>query len=186
MTNITILVIALALSMDSFAVALVCGLKSERLDLRLVVKVAATFAIFQAVMPAIGWLLAFHFSEMIADYDHWIAFLMLSVLGGKMIWSGVKESETAIGDPHRWRTLFTLAFATSIDALAVGLSFALLQVSILKPLMVIFAMTFICTITGLFIGHFFGRCFSRYANILGGLILVAIGVNILLTHLGLI
>ena len=180
-----IIIMALALSMDSFAVSLTSGAGMPRFTVGRVLKMAIVFALFQGAMPVIGYFLGETFRTIIADYDHWIAFIVLVVLGGKMLYESLHKGkeEKVEADPSRWRRTIALAIATSIDALAVGISFSFLQVDIILAVSIIALVTMLVSIGGLCIGRFVGARFSRYAETGGGVILLLLGVKILLQHL---
>lgn len=181
MDFLTLLLISFGLAMDAFAVSVSCGICGRPRHWRLPVRVGLYFGGFQALMPVLGWLAGMRFRGLIASVDHWVAFGLLALIGLKMI----HESFT-IGakrfDPRKHRILLTLAVATSIDALAVGLSFALLDGGILVPALVIGSVTFCVSCLGVMIGDRVGTVFEKAAEITGGLILVGIGLKILLEH----
>ena len=177
--------LAIGLSMDAFAVAISKGLTMAKTTLKKALIVGLYFGIFQAGMPLIGYAVASQFAEMIVAVDHWIAFGLLSFLGGKMIVGGLKkeapsEKETSLGP----KEMLPLAVATSIDALAVGVSFAFLHVDVLPAVLFIGITTFTLSAAGVKIGSLFGARFKSKAELAGGIILVLIGLNILLDHLG--
>lgn len=183
---VELLMIAVGLSMDAFAVALCKGLAMKRVSWRQVALIALFFGGFQALMPLLGWLLGQQWEQYIVAYDHWIAFALLGFIGGKMIWEALQggdESDPA-GDVLRIRELFLLAVATSIDALAVGITFAFLRVNILSSVLLIGATTFVISAAGVIAGKQFGPFLKKKAEIGGGIVLVLIGVKILLEHLG--
>jgi putative Mn2+ efflux pump MntP len=183
---LTLFLIALGVSADAFAVALGKGLHVRTLAGRDAISIALSFGVFQALMPLIGYLLATSFRDHITEWDHWIAFALLSLIGGKMLWEaigpGADDEEDAEG--VGLRELLVLSFATSIDALAVGISFAFLDVSIVPASVLIGVVTAAVSLLGVSIGHRAGLTFRRPAEIAGGLILIAIGVRVLLDHLG--
>lgn len=184
-----LLLIGVGLSMDAFAVAVCQGLCMPRLNLRFAVVIALFFGGFQALMPFAGWLLGAQFAGYIQQFDHWIAFLLLALIGGKMLWEsmfGEEEEETACtaGVVLDYRQLFLMAVATSIDALAVGVTFAFFDVQILPAITIIGCTTFCISLAGVVIGAFFGGRLHRWAEMAGGGILVLLGVKILLEHLG--
>ena len=172
--------------MDCFAVSIVCGLVMKRFQFWPMLRIALMFGLFQAAMPCIGWLLGTQFYDYICRFDHWIAFGILGFLGGKMIWDDLKpasaDNEASV-DPYRWRVVTTLAVATSIDALAVGLSFSLLDIDLWYSVSIIGLTSFVLPWIGMVLAMVFGRRLRLKANLAGGLILVAIGVKILLEHL---
>lgn len=174
--------------MDAFAVSLCQGLSMRRLNLKHGAIIAAFFGGFQALMPLLGWLLAKQFAHYIDNYDHWIAFALLVFIGGKMIVEALKVDEEDCGCPEEkldLKELFMLAIATSIDALAVGISFAFLRVDILPSVALIGATTFLLSFIGVALGNRFGNRYKNKAEIVGGVVLILIGVKILLQHLGL-
>lgn len=182
-----LLLIAVGLSMDAFAVAVCKGLAMPKLQIRNAVIIAFFFGGFQAFMPWLGWLLGSRFQEYIVDFDHWIAFCLLAFIGGQMIWESRKEKREVMEqeDALRLRQLFLLAVATSIDALAVGITFALLPgTNIGMSVLLIGMTTFLLSIAGVFVGFCFGSRYEKKAQIAGGMILIVLGIKILLEHLG--
>ncbi len=178
--------VGVGLSMDAFAVSICKGLSMKRMRWRQGLVVAVFFGGFQALMPAIGWALGRQFERYITTIDHWIAFLLLGYIGGKMIWDAFHEEDSSCPSSFDLKELFMLAIATSIDALAVGITFAFLQVSIGPAVALIGCTTFTLSLGGVWIGHRFGsRCKSK-ATLIGGVILCLIGLKILLEHLGLL
>lgn len=177
-----IILIALGLSMDAFAVSVASGLAQPRSCLVHALRLGLVFGIFQALMPALGWLGGTGFRDLLAPVDHWIAFGLLMLIGLHMILAPEKESRSS-SPVIRPARLLLLGVATSIDALAAGLTFALLDVEILIPITIIGAVTFITSFAGVYLGRRVGDLFARRAEILGGLILIAIGVRILAQHL---
>lgn len=184
MSPLTVILIALGLSLDAFAVSVASGIVIRRDRVRHACKVALFFGGFQALMPAIGWLAGLGLRNFISGIDHWIAFGLLVFIGSKMIVEsrGLDRAEKG-GCPTDTPVLFMLAIATSLDALAVGLSFSLLQVSIVMPVLVIGAITFAVSFGGFLAGSRFGHLLERKIELLGGLILIGIGVKILIEHL---
>jgi putative Mn2+ efflux pump MntP len=188
MPVLTLLAIALALAMDAFAVSLSTGICQCRIRPVQVLRMAAAFGLFQFLMPLAGWLLGLTFRAYIESFDHWVAFGLLALVGGKMIWEGLAGGGDAeVCEPKdntQGLRLLLLAVATSIDALAVGLSFAVLNEPILHASLVIGAVCFVLTVVGLKLGCLVGRVavISRYAEVLGGVVLVFIGLRILAEH----
>lgn len=177
----TIILIALGLSMDSLAVCISGGIFMKKFCIRKSLKMALVMGGFQGGMTLLGWALGVKFSSYISDFDHWIAFLILTYLGGKMIYESfhaASSSFTSLSD----RTLLTLGVATSIDALAVGISFAFLKTTIVVPALLIAFITFILSLSGVCCGFHFGKIKSINVEFLGGLILIAIGTKILIEH----
>jgi manganese efflux pump family protein len=189
----TIIIIALGLSMDAFAVSVTNGIAIKNIKMKDILKMGIVFGGFQAVMPLAGWLIGFRLSEFITRYDHWIAFILLGSLGAKMIYDAIKERKKHVekNDGNRDiesnaldnKVLILLAVATSIDALAVGISMAFLKVSILKAVFIIGIVTFIMSVTGANTGKRFGHIFQHKAKIIGGIILIIIGIRIFMEHL---
>jgi putative Mn2+ efflux pump MntP len=181
---ISILVIAIGLSADCFAVAFSGCISMKSVSRKQIVIASLSFGIFQALMPVIGWLAGQTVVDLIADYDHWLAFGLLAFIGGKMIWESFrKEEKECKTDITKWSTLLTLSLATSIDALAVGLSFAFLDVNIALASGVIGITAFLLSVTGFLLGRKAGKVLGKRAELLGGLILIAIGLRILLSHI---
>ena len=184
-----LLLIGVGLSMDAFAVAVCQGLCMPKLNLRHGLVIALFFGGFQALMPLAGWLLGAQFAESIQHLDHWIAFVLLAFIGGKMVWEALfsREEETvacAADAALDYKQLLMMAVATSIDALAVGVTFAFLDVPIVPAITVIGCTTFCISLAGVFIGVFFGGRLQKWAELAGGVILVLLGCKILLEHLG--
>ncbi len=181
---LNILGIAIGLAMDAFAVSIATGLTLDRVTPRHTFRIAFHFGLFQFLMPIIGWFAGRELSQYIVNYDHWIAFVILSFIGGKMFWEASSDDEDKmLKDPTRGWTLITLSVATSLDALAVGVSMALLNVSVWTPSLVIGLVTAsLCTL-GILFGSKLGSRWSHWAEILGGAALVCIGLKILLDHL---
>jgi len=184
-----LIVLAVGLSMDAFAVAVCRGLNMPRINYRQAGLIALFFGGFQALMPLLGWLLGAQFQAYITSYDHWIAFGLLVFIGAKMLFEALKGGDEQTGAKVllTLRALFMLAVATSIDALAVGVTLALLpEVRVVPSALLIGAVTFALSFAGVLIGHRFGDWFERKAEIAGGIILVLIGLKILLEHLGVV
>ncbi len=182
----SILLIAIGLSMDAFAVAICEGLKMRKIDYGKTLVIGLFFGGFQALMPLIGYFLGSRFQKHIVSFDHWIAFLLLAVIGGKMIYDSFHtEDDSKVGSGIS--ELFVLAVATSIDALAVGIAFAMLSdINIYYSIAVIGLSTFILSAIGVIIGNKFGAVYRNKAEFTGGLILILLGLKILLEHLGII
>ena len=180
-----LLLIAVGLSMDAFAVSVCKGLSVKELKGRHVLLVGLYFGGFQALMPVIGWLLGYRFESLITEIDHWIAFVLLALIGGNMIRESFSEDEE-LNDDFGVKTMLLLAFATSIDALAVGITFAFLSVKILPAAGTIGLTTFLLSGVGVLIGRAFGARWKSGAERVGGLILILIGLKILLEHLGIL
>jgi putative Mn2+ efflux pump MntP len=185
MSLLAVFAIAVGLAMDAFAVSLGIGLKQCQVSTRTTVRLAWHFGLFQFFMPIVGWLAGLTFARWITSVDHWIAFGLLAAIGGKMIYEALwgDEEKRAATDATRGSSLVVLSVATSIDALAVGLSLALLGVSIWFPAVVIGVVAFAFTAAGLRLGCRFGSLLGKRMEVVGGLILIAIGVRILFDHL---
>ena len=184
MDIITVIAIAFGLAMDAFAVSITSGITIKRLKINHALKIALFFGLFQAIMPLVGWLAGLSLRGFIAEIDHWIAFGLLSFIGCKMIYESIAvQSKEKQINPLNIYVLLMLSVATSIDALAVGVSFAFLKISIVTPAIVIGTITFILSFFGVFIGNRIGHFFENKIEIAGGLILIGIGVKILLEHL---
>lgn len=172
------------MAMDAFAVAIAAGLTIERLTGRHVFRIAFHFGLFQFMMPVIGWFCGRSIAQYIQEYDHWVAFGLLGVIGGKMLWDGIFGSDNGFRkDPSRSWSLVMLSLATSIDALVVGLSMAVLGVSIWWPSVVIGLVAGLMSLIGIRLGSRLGNHTRRWAECFGGLVLIGIGVRILLVHL---
>ena len=182
-----LLLIAVGLSMDAFAVSICKGLSVQRLKPRHYLLTGAWFGGFQALMPSIGFLLGSAFDQYISAFDHWIAFVLLAFIGGNMVRESLSGDEECHDDSFGLRTMFLLAVATSIDALAVGVTFALLpDVHILSAVSLIGAATFLLSALGLKVGNVFGLRYKARAELAGGVILILMGLKILLEHLGIL
>lgn len=184
MEFLTVFLLAIGLSFDSFAVSVCSGLNLPQIRFMQAAKIAIFLALFQAVMPLIGWLVGNSIKSLIEPVDHWIAFGLLSLIGGKMIIESFIDSEAReIKNPLNIRVILTLSVATSIDALAVGFSFATLLSKILIAVLIIGLVTFIASMLGILLGKKTGPSVNRYAEIFGGVILLLIGTKILAEHL---
>jgi len=184
MDIITVVLIAFGLAMDAFAVSITSGATIKHLRINNALKIAAFFGSFQAFMPMIGWLAGLGLRDFILGVDHWIAFVLLSLIGFKIIYESTKlhSSEREVA-PISVYVLLTLSIATSIDALAVGVSFAFLKVAIATPIIVIGTVTFLLSFLGASVGHRIGHFFENKIATVGGLILISIGIKILVEHL---
>jgi len=180
----TIILIGIALAMDSFAVSITSGMVIKRLKLEHALWIAAIFALFHAIMLPLGWYGGVNLKEALAGFDHWIAFLLLAAVGGHMIHDALGfGGEDHYHDPLNIKVISILAFATSIDAVAVGFSFAFIGVSILEPVLVIALIIFILSFTGVYIGEKMGRMIGRRMELVGGIVLIGIGIRILIDHI---
>ena len=184
MSFFTIFSIAIALSMDSFSVSICKGLTTKKFSIKTALLCGLWFGGFQALMPIIGYFLGVQFESLITSIDHWIAFGLLFLIGVNMIREAFGEENNQNTSNNDAKTMFLLAIATSIDALAVGVTFAFLQVMIWKAILIIGVTTFVFSFCGVAIGNFFGSKYSKPASIIGGVILILIGTKILFEHLG--
>lgn len=184
MDLIELFLIAVGLSMDAFAVSVCKGLAMPKCTFKKAAIVGLWFGGFQALMPAIGYILGAQFQEAIASIDHWIAFVLLALIGGNMIHEALDNDEEEADASLDVKTMFLLAVATSIDALAIGITFAFLKVSIIPAVCFIGIVTFIISFAGVKIGNVFGVRYKNKAEIVGGIILILLGLKILLEHLG--
>ena len=187
MDNIEILLLSISLAMDCFTVSMTSGIILRKIQWDTILKMAFFFGLFQAVMPFFGWLGISFFNESIKAYDHWIAFGLLSYIGFHMIREHFDKEKTCCFDPTRLKVILMLAIATSIDALAVGISFGVTGfntvASLTFPLVAIGATSFILSVVGALIGASFGRKYHFYSELVGGIILIGIGIKILIVHL---
>lgn len=180
-------ILAVGLSMDAFAVSVCKGLSVQKIEPKHYLCVGAWFGGFQALMPAIGYLLGSTFEQYITSVDHWVAFVLLCFIGGNMIKESRESEEDETDGSFGFKTMFLMAVATSIDALAVGITFALLpDVNIVAAVSFIGVTTFLLSAVGLKVGNVFGLKYKSKAELAGGVILVLIGTKILLEHLGVI
>ncbi len=190
---IELFLIGVGLAMDAFAVSVCKGLGMQRVNKKHAVIIGLFFGGFQGLMPFVGWVLGTRFQDYITSFDHWIAFVLLGFIGGKMICEALKKEEEVCGqlcnassEKLDIKELFVMAVATSIDALAVGITFAFLQYPIVEAVVLIGITTFFISVGGVFVGNFFGTRYKKKAELAGGIILVIIGTRILLEHLGIL
>lgn len=183
MTFFSIFLTAIALSLDAVAVSAANGAHHHRMSLVKALRISLFFGFFQFLMPLIGWLISVGLEEIISKFDHWIAFLLLIVLGGKMILESLKPVDKKTIDIHNIKILFFLSVATSIDALVVGMTFALLPVNIWLAITIIGLTTFVLSFFSIYIGKKIGEQWGRKAETIGGVILILIGIKIVLSHL---
>lgn len=188
---VELFLIAVGLSMDAFAVSVCKGLGMKRINFKVAVVLALFFGGFQALIPVIGWALGSQFLWLISPIDHWIAFILLAIIGGKMLWEAFHDDEDDSDDSSDANVIdlgeyLMLAIATSIDALAMGISFAALSVNIVAAASFIGVITFVLTLAGVAVGHFFGARYEKPATIVGGVVLILIGLKVLLEHLGIL
>ena len=185
---IELFLMGVGLSMDAFAVSICKGLGMRKVNKKQALVIGLFFGGFQALMPFVGWLLGSQFEKYITSIDHWIAFILLGIIGGKMIVESVKPDKEddevkEMDAPLDLKEMFVLAVATSIDALAVGITFAFLDTPILEAITIIGITTMIISIVGVVIGNYFGGKYKHKAELVGGIILVLLGVRILIQHL---
>lgn len=187
---IEFLLIGAGLAMDAFAVAVCKGLCMKKVNKKQAFTIALFFGAFQALMPFIGWVLGTQFEQYIVSFDHWIAFILLALIGGQMIREALGEDEEDIVCPVDQRLdlkeLCMLAIATSIDALAIGVTFAFLRYPIVEAISIIGVVTFFICIAGVYVGNYFGTKYKKKAELAGGIVLICIGTKILLEHLGIL
>lgn len=190
MSFIELILIAIGLSMDAFAVSVCQGLAMPKVNYKKTFWIALYFGGFQAIMPLIGWILGSQFEKYITQIDHWIAFGLLSIIGIQMIVEALKKDDEKIEKSNiqkvNHKELFLLAVATSIDALTIGITFACLKVDIIPSIITIGVCTFGLSIVGVIIGNKFGTKYKSKAELLGGIILILIGLKVLLEHLGIL
>ncbi len=185
MKILEILLIGIGLSMDAFAVSICKGFSIPKMNLKKSIKIGLYFGLFQAIMPTIGYFLGSVFANFIISIDHWVAFILLSLIGLNMVIEALKsdKSET-LNNSLEFKTMLILSIATSIDALAVGITFAFLNVNILSAVILIGMVTFLISFVGANIGHKFGGKYGKNSEVLGGIVLILIGLKILLEHIG--
>ena len=183
MSFLDLFLIAVALSMDAFAVSICKGLSVKKLKPKHSLIAGAYFGGFQALMPVIGFLLGFKFEKFIVSVDHWIAFILLGIIGANMIKEALSGDEDSVDGSFTFRAMLPMAVATSIDALAVGITFAFLNVNIIYAAVLIGVTTFILSAIGVVVGNIFGAKYKSRAELLGGIVLILIGLKILLEHL---
>ncbi len=182
---ITFFLLAVGLSFDSFAVSVSCGIIKKEIRFSQAIVIAASLAFFQALFPLIGWFIGTSLHSLLSGFDHWIAFVLLLIIGVRMIWEGAHYHVKPIDyNPMNWKVMLGLSVATSIDALAVGLSFGFLEVQSFYPLLIIGAVTFIAAMLGMLFGKNISGEKSHRAIIIGGIILILIGLKIVAEHLG--
>jgi putative Mn2+ efflux pump MntP len=179
-----IILIAIGLSMDAFAVSITLGLTAEKPKIKEIITPGIFFGFFQALMPITGFFAGIYFASKIQEIDHWIAFVLLGIIGGNMIKSSFSKKEETLNENHfKFNKLLVLAIATSIDALAVGITFAFFKVEIFKAAIIIGLITFVISMSGVKIGSVFGAKFKSKAEFVGGAVLVLLGIKILIEHL---
>ncbi|NLJ57467.1 MAG: manganese efflux pump [Tissierellia bacterium] len=185
MGSVTLFFTSLGLSMDACAVSISNGMCFDNIHRKQIISTAAAFGFFQAFMPILGYLIGSTFSELVTVIDHWIALILLSFIGGQMIFQGIRKNSEVSSDSCKNltpKTLLLQAIATSIDALAVGIGFAVMKVNIFNAALYIGIITFINSIVGSHLGRRFGQMFKQKAEIIGGIILITIGIKIFIEH----
>ena len=180
-----IMLIALSLAVDAFAVSVCFGLSMNKINIKKGVIVGTYFGIFQAIMPFFGYLFGNIFKDMIINYDHWIIFILLNIIGINMIIESFNKNVTSIDDVS-FKNMIMYSLATSIDALSIGITFSFLKVNILLACLLIGSITFLLSYIGVIIGSKFGTKYDKISTIIGGLFLIILGIKILLEHLGIL
>lgn len=180
---VELVVLSIGLAMDAFAVSVCKGLSMSKMSWKKACIIGLYFGIFQALMPLIGYLLGINFQEKIDNIDHWIAFILLGIIGINMIKEAMSKQKESSNDSIKFKDMIVLAIATSIDALAVGITFAFLKVNILLAISLIGIITLVLSIIGVKIGNIFGNKYEKKAQLVGGIILILLGIKILLEHL---
>lgn len=183
---IELLLLSVGLGMDAFAVSVCKGIFMKKMDWKKAIIIGLYFGGFQALMPVIGYFLGSAFESLITNIDHWIAFILLGIIGEKMIKDSFADESDNCNDDVSFKTMFVLAVATSIDALAIGITFAFLKVNLILAVALIGVITFILAVIGTKIGNRFGDKYQNKAELVGGIILVLLGIKILLEHLNII
>lgn len=185
-----IIIISIGLAMDAFAVSVCKGLAMKKLDFKKMIIIGLYFGGFQGIMPLVGYLLGTNFESFVTKVDHWIAFILLSIIGLNMIKEAIKSNGKCECESHddsvAFKTMVVLAIATSIDALAVGITLAFLKANLLAVVLSIGLITFVLSMIGVWIGNKFGCKYEKRAQVTGGLILIIMGIKILIEHLGLL
>ena len=177
------LLLSVGLAMDAFAVSICKGISMKRMNWRKALTIGMYFGGFQALMPVIGYFLGTAFESIITNIDHWVAFILLGIIGGNMIKEAFEDESENCNDDVGFKTMIMLAIATSIDALAVGITFAFLKVNLIAAISMIGVITFVLSVIGTKIGNRFGDKYESKAELVGGVILVLLGIKILLEHL---
>lgn len=184
MSLLETLLLAFGLAMDAFAVSVASGIAMKNFRIDHALRMATAFGLFQAIMPVIGWLAGIAMQSFMSSFDHWVAFGLLTIIGAKMIYEATRIDDAESGsNPFALYVLLLLALATSVDALAVGITFAMLGSAILLPVAIIGSVTFVLCLAGVRIGNVSGHFFEKKIEIAGGLVLIGIGLKILFQHL---
>lgn len=186
MSIVEIILIGIGLAMDAFAVAVCKGLSMKKIKVKNCTIVGGYFGIFQGLMPVVGFILGVSFQEIITKVDHWVAFILLGVIGLNMIRESLSKENNNSNDKVDFKTMLPLAIATSIDALAIGITFAFLKVNIILAATIITITTFLISFVGVIVGNKLGNKLEKKAEMFGGIILVIIGLKILLEHLNIL
>ena len=181
-----IIIIAIGLAMDAFAVSICKGLSMKKMSWKKGLIIGGYFGFFQALMPLVGYLLGIGFQDKVTGIDHWIAFILLGIIGINMIKEALSKEDDEKNDSVNFKEMIVLAIATSIDALAVGITMAFLEVNIALAITIIGIITFAISVIGVKIGNIFGNKYEKKAELAGGIILILMGIKILLEHLGII
>ena len=182
-----LIVLSLGLGMDAFAVSICKGLSMKKMNWKKALIIGLYFGGFQAIMPVLGYFLSKGFENFVTSIDHWIAFILLSIIGGKMVKDAFNpENGENCNEDVGFKTMIVLAIATSIDALAVGITFAFLNVNLILAIALIGSITFFLSVIGTKVGNIFGDRYENKAELLGGVILIFLGIKILLEHLNII
>lgn len=181
-----IVLISVGLAMDAFAVSVCKGLSMKKMSWKNAIIIGAYFGLFQGLMPVIGYFLGSTFESLVTKIDHWIAFVLLACIGGNMLKEAFSKETENCNDNVDFKTMIVLAIATSIDALAIGITFAFLKVNLLLAVVMIGIITFVLSVIGVKIGNKFGDKYEKKAEMAGGIILILMGIKILLEHLGII
>ena len=186
MSAVELLLLSIGLAMDAFAVSVCKGISMKKMNWKKAIVIGLYFGGFQALMPTIGYFLGSAFQSLITSIDHWIAFILLGIIGGGMIKEAFEDDRENVNDDVCFKTMIILAIATSIDALAVGITFAFLNVNLILAVSLIGIITFVISVIGTKIGNRFGDKYERKAEMVGGIILIFLGIKILLEHIGII
>lgn len=181
-----LIIISIGLGMDAFAVSVCKGLTNKKINIKKIITIASYFGIFQAIMPLIGYLIGINFENQVKQIDHWIIFVLLTIIGLKMIKESQTKDTCKIDEKINIKTMIMLSIATSIDALAVGITLAFLNVELIPAILTIGTITFLMCTIGVKIGNIFGNKYEKNAQIIGGTILILIGIKILAEHIELI
>ena len=183
---VELLLLSVGLGMDAFAVSVCKGISMKKMNWKKVCIIGLYFGGFQALMPVLGYFLGSTFESVISNLDHWIAFGLLAIIGGNMIKDAFSKECDSFDDDVRFKAMIVLAIATSIDALAVGITFAFLKVNLILAISMIGVITFILAIVGTKVGNRFGDKYEKKAELVGGVILILLGIKILLEHMGIL